>query len=430
VVDGEDQGLPAPDPDDDGLRGWISPDDRLWRHPSEAGGSDRPTAVVVPGSGRPRGAPWIVGGAAVCFVLVLTAVAATIAVTGGANSAPGSAPVTGSLSPTTEAGTAQVPPATTVRTLVADVGPSMVEVTSSGAGGTVSRAGVVVASGGLIVTTAGAVAGARSIEVVEADGVRQKGSVVGVDQRSGLAVVNVADDLPAASFADTDPVPGDLAMAMSLDRSDSPGGTPGVSVYAGTVLSAGRTVDADAETAAFASTVVAASLSPRDVGCPLVAADGDVLGMLETVTRTDGSVASVFLPAELVYGVAEQLVTTDRVEHGSLGVRAVDADPAAVTTTSSSTRPAPTSPVSGAQLVSVVTGGPAAEGGLEPGDVITGLDSAPVHGLAELQTVLYAEPPGATVSITYVRNGSTRQTSAVLVPADSDADASARSPSP
>jgi serine protease Do len=449
-VDGEDQGTTGPDPDDDwavddpppgewpgdGLRGWISPDDRLWRHPSEAGGAEQagPPTGTPEDDGRSRSTQWVIGGAAMCFVLVLAAVVVVISTTGGttnqldASTAPSPASLT--LSPTTEAGITQVPPASAVSALVSDIRPSMVEVSGSGPAGSTTRAGLVVAAGGIIVTTIQAVSGARSISVLEADGARRPATLIGVDKPSGLAVVSVADDLPAAAFDTGDPVPGDLAMAMSLDPSPTRGASPQVSVYAGTVASSGQVADVDASTDAFSSTAIEAPLSSRDIGCPLVAGDGEVSGLLEAVTRSDGSVLSVFLPAQLVFGVAEQLVTSARVEHGSLGIRATDATDATGTTTTTTAddqAPAVTQTV-GARLVAVDSDGPAALSGLEVGDVITSLDGAPVHSLAELDTRLYADPPDATVSVTFTRDGTSHQVSATLGAGDADASGTSTSP--
>jgi S1-C subfamily serine protease len=78
-------------------------------------------------------------------------------------------------------------------------------------------------------------------------------------------------------------------------------------------------------------------------------------------------------------------------------------------------------PLVGARLDSVDSHSPAAEGDLEPGDVITAIDSSSVHSNTELRTRLYAEPPGETLEVTFERDGVSMTTSVML--ADDDPDA-------
>ncbi len=91
-MDGEDQGASGHESDDewgddvdgDGLRGWIPPDDRLWRHPSESAGlSALATGPAAPSrSGtRDRTGPWVVGGATACLILALVAAGLVVATT-------------------------------------------------------------------------------------------------------------------------------------------------------------------------------------------------------------------------------------------------------------------------------------------------------------------------------------------------------------
>src|ERR1035437_9546180 len=58
--DGSDPGDGTPDP----IRGWISPDDRLWRHPSESISSQHASLARFGGGvpGRSRPSPRVVGG--------------------------------------------------------------------------------------------------------------------------------------------------------------------------------------------------------------------------------------------------------------------------------------------------------------------------------------------------------------------------------
>jgi S1-C subfamily serine protease len=286
-----------------------------------------------------------------------------------------------------------------IAALVGSVKHSTVALQVTGPGGTSVSAGLVAESGGIIVTAARALAGARSITVIGADGTRWPATFVGSDQASGLAVVRISDDLPAASPDLNDPPTGTPVVAVSLDPNRHAGATPTASVYAGTVTSAGQ-VSVDG----LAAITVLAPLARNDVGCPLVDGGGQVSGLLEGVERSGSSVVSVFMPAQLVFGVAEQLVSSGQVNHGWLGVDLSDASVRDVTSTTD-VGEVSANPPGGARLDVVDPGSPVAYSGMLPGDVITAVNGVRVDSAADLMTELYTDPPGTTVEFEYDRQG-------------------------
>jgi S1-C subfamily serine protease len=419
------------------LRGWISPDDRLWRHPSESASTGPGSPALIPQEAPPghsRAGPWAIGGATACIALVLVAAGLAMATAGSTGqSAPASTPGEVSLTgaPTTEPGMSQLANSAE-RAMLTTIGPSTVALSIVRLTGRSIATGLVAESGGIIVTTSRALLDARSITVIEPNGSRQAAEVIGVDQTSGLAVVRIADDLPAATFDDDDPSVGAPVMAVAMEPGPQ-ASTPLPRAYAGTVLSSGLPLGGGAVTSGFAGTTVAAPLAADDIGCPLLDHSGNVSGILEQVTQSGASTRSVFLPAELVLGVVRQLVSSGAVDHGWLGVSggrgdaATSAPTLTATTTSSPASPVAPSPTpDGALVSSVDSSSPAAIGGLLPGDVIVGIDGHQVHSTAELRTRLYPDPPGTALDVTYQRTGSTLTTSIVLgeVPADAPGDAS------
>ncbi len=244
---------------------------------------------------------------------------------------------------------------------------------------------------------------------------------MGVDQKSGLAALRIADDLPAARFDMGDPATNSVAVAMALKPPRHSTESPAATVYAGTVVSAGRAINSDQGGEIFSTAVVDAPLSGGDIGCPLLDDAGQVSGILERTKQSDGATTAMFLPAELVLGVTQQLVTSGGVDHGWLGIGTSDAgttDPTAVHT--ATTAALATTPGDGARLDTVDQTSPAAAVGLQAGDVITGIDGYPVQSKAELETRLYADSPGTTVYLAWVR-GETPMTAPVVL-ADPDTD--------
>jgi putative serine protease PepD len=424
-ADGPDHG----DESQDHIRGWISPDDRLWRHPSEASA----TAAAghrAPAPDRNRPSPWIVGGAVVCVAGALLASGLVLATSGASPDAAGPPPPATTATslamlttpPTTEAGAANLAGGTQMDRMAVTVRPSLAALTVTRPSGASMATGIIAESGGIIATTVAAIAGARSISFDGPDGSRTPAELVGSDPTSGIAVVRVASDLPVANFDSTDPIPGSTMMAMAMHPGSGSGSAPRSSVYAGAVRSSGTAVGTDGAQSAFSVTTADLPLSAHDSGCALLSGQGLVSGLLES-TQTDGdTTVGVFLPAELVLGVTRQLVAAGTVERGWLGIEASD-----ITGTTGATVTGDSSS-DGATLAAVDAQGAAAQAGLQIGDVIVGIDGGPVHSTAELRTRLYADLPGTTVLVAIERAGTLGTATAVLTSYQNDASDAASSP--
>ncbi len=416
------------DPDLDRIRGWVSPEDRLWRHPSELGGSSAdssesgPSGAVPSGTGA-TGSPrlssvdrsrsqWVVSTAAVCVAGALLVGGLLMANTGASPTAsPASTATTTAdlvAGPTTEVGVARTITRRRMAQTVSTIGPSMVALAVTVGGRTVDSTAVTVANGGIVVALASAVAGATSVTTVDPGGNRTPAAVLASDPTSNLAILHVNGAPPVAQFSDdTDMKTGDATVAVAPEaKADRTGVTD--AVYAGTVRSSGTAVNADATTTAMSATTVNAPLNRGDGGCALINQAGDVAGILDTTTTVNGRRVSVFLPADLVIGVARQLMATGSVQHGWLGVDASDLTASTSPPGASTSTPAGTSATGsarGALVDSVQPGGAAARVGIRVGDSIVDIDGHSVRSVADLRTRLYAEPPGQTVTVTYTRGG-------------------------
>ncbi len=386
--------------DDGPIRGWVPPDDRLWLHPSERAAASGTFPRSRPETGRPgqRG-QWVVGGLTVCVVLALVLSGMVVAAGDGARPVSAGPVFTGV--PTTEADLSRLTTPHRMVTLASSVRDSTVALVVTTGHGKRVGTGVVAEAGGIVVALRPTVDGARTVTAVETDGSRQPAVEVGSDPTTGIVVLRIADDLPAAAFTTSDPTIGSLAVTMS-EEARATGGIPTARLYAGTVLYAGIAVGAG-HPVGFCGTAIAAPLTADDIGSPLVEPSGAVAGMLDSVSGAGGSRTAVFLPAELVRDVAAQIVSHGSVDHGELGADVVD-PPAAGTSGSGA----------GALVADVVAGGSAAQAGLENGDRIVSVGGAEVRSVAELVTRLYADPPGTELPVTFVRAGVIISTTAVL----------------
>ncbi len=402
------------------FKGWVSPDDRLWRHPSELGAAARAGDGTGPrrGPGRattrssaPRSPapPWVVGTVALAAGVLLAT--GLVLATSGADPglvahqvvAAASSTAAASVTATTAPGTPAPDPAVVTR-VEHQVQPSLVALVVRRATGTVLGTGVAVEPGGIVATTASLLRRATSIVAEEAGGGRQPARLVGVDRTSGIAVLRVTDQLPAVTVDAVDPSPGSVALAVAFAAA---GGTaPRPAVYAGAVVTSGVAAGVDGPTSEFASTVVRAPLTTGEEGGALVDANGRLVGILDTVSPTPAGSEGVFLPSTLVSGVARQLVASGAVGHGWLGVDGSD-----LATPASS---ASSAPPLGVRVDAVDPGGAAANAGMQPGDVIVAVDGRAVHSMAELRALLYPDPPGTPLEVTVERGSASFATAAVL----------------
>jgi putative serine protease PepD len=358
----------------------------------------------------------MVGGAACLLIVVVVAAVGMVIVADGTAEQQSSETTLGLTSltgtPTTDPGLGGMAASRAIDTMVSQVMPSTVALRIQSVDGATSTVtGLVAESGGIIVTASVALAGARSVTAIEPDGTREVAEPVGIDPTSGLAVVRIDDDLPAATFDADDPQVGGVAVAAALQPASHAHPAPASLVYAGTVVSAGQAPADPAVANGFSATAVAAPLTRRDLGCALLDDSGHVSGMLEMTEGAGRSTMAFFLPGQLVLDVARQLVTSGTVEHGWLGVESATAPPPERTSKGTLVT---ASTGDGAPVTYVEDGSPAASAGLTAGDLIVGIDGDAIHSTAELRSMLYAEPPGSWVSITFERAGFTQTTSAVL----------------
>jgi S1-C subfamily serine protease len=292
--------------------------------------------------------------------------------------------------------------------------PSVVYIDNAGVG---SGSGVIYDPGGDIVTNAHVVAGAQSLRVTLSSGKTYTARVVGADTADDLAIIRIhASGLPAAHFAST----GTYRVAQTVLAIGSPLGLQ-QTVTAGLISALDRTVQEPSSAYLPNAIQTSAPINPGNSGGALVTLDGTVVG-IPTLEATDpqnnnGGAAQGIgfaVPSTRVTFVAHQIIATGRVEHTGrayLGVGAVDAAGAQTSPLApggfGNGRTRTTPAVEGALVQQVAPGSPAAQAGIQPGDVIVAADGAPISGENDLLTALAKAAPGATMRLTLNRNGST-----------------------
>ncbi len=262
--------------------------------------------------------------------------------------------------------------------------------------------GFIVRPDGYILTNAHVVNGASEVTVRLTDRREYTAKVIGIDTKSDVAVIKIpANNLPTVKLGDSRNLKvGEWVLAIG-----APFGFDN-SATAGIVSAKGRTLP-DSGYVPFIQTDV--PINPGNSGGPLFNMRGEVVGINSQIySRSGGFMGVSFsIPIDVALKVSNQLETTGHVSRGKLGVVIQDVSQGLA---DSFGLPQP----EGALVSSVEKGGPAAQAGIEPGDVILKMNGQPVGRSTELPVEIAEQSPGTTVNLQIWRNHSTRDMSVKL----------------
>jgi serine protease DegQ len=337
--------------------------------------------------------------AAAAVLLAAALAGCTVAQEPRARSAP--APVT-APAPSANA-SAQAAAAGDIPGVVRKVEPSVVTIAHDQGTGS----GVVWSKDGVVVTNAHVVGDVERVEVAFFDGRRADGRVRATDPDTDLAVVDVErGDLQPATFQETLPAVGELAVAMG-----SPLGFQNT-ITAGIISGLHREIPGSAEQGIRSLVDLIqtdAAISPGNSGGALVNGQGEVVGInVAYIPPEQGAVAIGFaIPGATAVDVVGQLLRNGRATHTYLGIQPgqVTRDVAAQLALDRAR---------GVVVLEVGEGTPAAEGGLEPGDVIVGMDDATIDTVEDLFGELRQRRPGTQARVTYIRDGRSQEATVTL----------------
>ncbi len=256
--------------------------------------------------------------------------------------------------------------------------------------------GFIVSADGTILTNAHVVEDAEEVTVKLNDKREFKAKVLGADKASDVAVLKIdAKNLPTVRIgSSTGTQVGEWVLAIG-----SPFGFES-SASAGIVSAKSRTLP-DGSYVPFIQTDVA--VNPGNSGGPLFNMNGEVIGINSQIYSRSGGYQglSFAIPIEVAMNVERQIVATGKVQRGKLGVSIQEVNQALADSFGLG-KPA------GALVSSVEKGSPAAKAGLEPGDVILGIDGKSVASAGDLPAAVALKKPGESARLQVWRKGGTR----------------------
>jgi Do/DeqQ family serine protease len=259
--------------------------------------------------------------------------------------------------------------------------------------------GVIVASDGLIVTNNHVVEHARQIAITTSDRRRMKGTLVGADPVTDVAVIRIAGrDLPSLRWGDSSRAKvGEYVVAV---------GNPfqlNQTVTMGIISATGRSNVGIVDYEDFIQTD--AAINPGNSGGALVDARGDLIGINTAIYSETGGYQGIgfAVPSNLARKVVDQLASHGRVIRGWIGITEIR------DVTDEASLALGVRSEAGAVVLELLRGSPADRAGIEPGDVVVAVDGRPVEDAAQLRNALASAEVGTELHLTVSRGGRRRE---------------------
>ncbi|MBX6722823.1 MAG: trypsin-like peptidase domain-containing protein, partial [Dactylosporangium sp.] len=288
--------------------------------------------------------------------------------------------------------------------------PSVVTIRVATPRGTSLGSGFIASSDGYVITNDHVVEGATGTATVTFDDNSTAAArLVGRDPESDIAVLKVdRTGLTPVEFGDSDAIAvGDPALAIG-----SPLALANTVTY-GIVSAVDRTIQAGERGGPvryYAAIQTDAAVNHGNSGGPLVDGAGRVIGVnsviksLASSEEEAGNIGLAFaVPINQAKRVAQEIIDTGKARRTVIGAQLDGAYRSAS---------------GGVRLMAVEPGGPAADAGLQAGDVIVRFGGRPVNEPPDLIALVRKHAPGSVVAVEYQRGNGAVQRASVKLAAD------------
>ncbi|HLB42206.1 MAG TPA: Do family serine endopeptidase [Gammaproteobacteria bacterium] len=264
--------------------------------------------------------------------------------------------------------------------------------------------GVIVdANRGYILTNAHVIDDAKIVIVTLDDGRHFTAKIIGTDKPSDVALLQIkAKNLTAIPIANSS----DLKVGDFVAAIGNPFGL-NQTVTSGIVSGLGRTTLGIENYENFIQTDAPINLG--NSGGALVSMQGQLVGINTAILAPDrGSIGIGFaIPTNMAKRVMEQLIEYGNVKRGVLGIGAQDITPELAVAFNMKT-------AKGAAVTQVVSDSPAAQAGIQIGDIITSVNNNETNNASDVVNTVGFLRVGTKTNIEILRQGKSMTISVVL----------------
>ena len=260
--------------------------------------------------------------------------------------------------------------------------------------------GVIISKEGHVITNYHVVQGTQKVQVTTNDRKTYNAEVIGGDPKADIAVIRIITkpgdrtEFPALSFANSNDVKvGQVCFAVG-----NPFGLSGT-VTQGIISATQRRLSDDGNDLIQTDTVI----NPGNSGGPLVNIRGEIVGINVAIFIGDGNVhvwqgVGLAIPANDAQTAFKAIMSRGSgvAAQGYLGLKVIR-DTVAVDSSLGAKH--------GAIVAEVMEGSPAAQAGLQEGDIILGFDKRPFNDPSQLMQLINGTPPGKQVEVMVLRDG-------------------------
>lgn len=293
--------------------------------------------------------------------------------------------------------------------------------------------GFVIDETGHVVTNFHVVEGFQDFEVIFSSGYRTRGTVIGVDLDSDLAVLKVdvpVEELHPLTFGNSD----EISVGQTVMAIGNPFGLSG-SMTVGIISATGRTLDSMRQSPGGAFFTAGdliqtdTAINPGNSGGPLINLKGEVIGVNRAIRTesfsSNGPVNSGIgfaISSNIVKRVVPSLISQGKYDYPYLGISSIRE----ISLLEQEVLGLPQA--TGVYITVVTPGSPADKAGLREGklpteieglnsggDLITFIDGVRIRTFGEMLTyLLIYKEPGESVILTVLREGEEMEVNLIL----------------
>jgi len=332
----------------------------------------------------------------------------------------GTALITASA-PGAAAQVAEVPVSATdlsVQELVKRESPAVVLISNETSRGGSLGSGFLIDTAGHIITNAHVMDGATKTTVTFQDGTEKRGTVLGVDTSTDVAVLKI-DQVPAGVTPVSLGKSGSLTVGQDVVAIGNPYGYSGTATT-GIVSALKRTIASPSDFPIQNAIQTDAAINQGNSGGPLFDRAGRVIGINSQIASENGGNVGIgfAVPIDTVRPIVNSIIASGKAQHAWIGIQGGELTPALAQKLGLGTR-------RGVLVLSLYPRGPAKKGGLKAtgnatasvptgADLIVAINGTPVADMADVAEAVASRKVGDQITVTILRNGTSQTVTLTL----------------